>query len=39
MSHKKTKIKRPIYQWNTLFIEKKESAIYFNFVMLLSDLV
>ena len=39
MLHKKAKIKGPIYQWNTLFIGKKESVIYFNFVMLLFDLL
>ena len=38
MLHQKTKIKRPAYQWNTLFIGKKKSVIYFTFVVLLFDL-
>ena len=35
MLHKKAKIKRSIYQWNTLFIKKKESVIYFNFAVII----
>ena len=38
MSHKKSKIKRPIYWWNTLFIGQKESVIYLNMVLSLFDL-
>lgn len=38
MSHKKSKIKRPIYWWNTLFIGQKESVIYLNIVLSLFDL-
>ena len=31
MSRKKAKIKRPIYQWNTLFFGKKEKCYLFQF--------